>query len=169
MPNKHTKNPVSLKSRLDAHVSVDPTSGCWHWTGSINKGGYGKIRVESRSQLAHRISFILSGKILPEGKILDHTCHKPDGSCPGGSACLHRRCINPDHLEPVTHLDNAQRGLGGSIGGVASGKTKKAITHCPQGHPYSGENLYTSSNGHRRCKECGRQSCNRRYHDKVGH
>jgi len=29
-------------------------------------------------------------------------------------------------------------------------------THCPQGHPYEGENLYVASNGKRYCRTCMR-------------
>jgi hypothetical protein len=29
-------------------------------------------------------------------------------------------------------------------------------THCPKGHPYSGENLYETKDGRRHCKECNR-------------
>lgn len=31
---------------------------------------------------------------------------------------------------------------------------KNKATHCPQGHPYSGENLYISKDGHNCCRTC---------------
>lgn len=30
----------------------------------------------------------------------------------------------------------------------------KDKTHCPKGHPYSGDNLYVTSEGGRKCKQC---------------
>jgi hypothetical protein len=36
-------------------------------------------------------------------------------------------------------------------------------THCPQGHPYSGENLRIGSNGGRTCRICGAASFRRAY------
>lgn len=39
------------------------------------------------------------------------------------------------------------------------GEYNSAKTHCPQGHPYSGENLYLNSRGRRGCRECRRVQC----------
>lgn len=61
-------------------------------------------------------------------------------------------CVNPDHLEPVTQSENLLRAEG-----VGKGNTRK--THCPQGHPYSGDNLYLApSRPNRMCRACRRQS-----------
>jgi hypothetical protein len=39
--------------------------------------------------------------------------------------------------------------------GAGKGATHRDATHCPQGHPYSGHNLYVQpSNGGRKCRAC---------------
>lgn len=90
-----------------------------------------------------------TGHYQPSGLELDHLCHTNSQECTGGDTCLHRRCVNPDHLEPVTHRVNTIRGLGFS--GVAARKT-----HCMRGHEFTPENTYIKPNGTRRCKTCHR-------------
>ena len=52
-----------------------------------------------------------------------------------------------------------------SLGVKASAKINLAKTHCPKGHVYSGENLYTTPDGRRVCRECNREA-KRRYRAK---
>lgn len=72
-------------------------SGCWVWLLSKDKDGYGQVAVglgKGRIKRAHRVSYELyTGEAIPEGMDIDHTCHI-------------RRCVNPDHLEVVTHQEN---------------------------------------------------------------
>lgn len=119
--------------RFDALVSPEPNSGCWLWLGSVNIKGYGRF---GRGELAHRTSLRLVGIVIPHGFEVDHKCRV-------------RCCVNPDHLDVVTHRENLMRG---------DTITRKAAetTHCPKGHPYEGWNLVLRS-GKRRCRECDRQ------------
>lgn len=77
---------------------------------------------------------------------IDHLCRNP-------------LCVRPDHLEQVTPRENLLRGVG------PSAKAAKK-THCPQGHPYAGENLGIHRNGNRWCRTCHRENQLRRYHKK---
>jgi hypothetical protein len=62
--------------------------------------------------------------------------------------CRARRCVNPDHLELVTHRENILRGQ-------TIAARRIAQTHCINGHPLSGDNLYLKpSDGGRQCKRC---------------
>jgi len=119
-------------------IAFEPNSGCWLWVGALDPCGYGRItsgpRKNVKEEKAHRVSYRERHGAIPDGKELDHKCRV-------------RCCVNPDHLEAVTHLENMRRGIVGTW--------QKARTHCPRGHEYSAENTYTE-HGRRHCRECGR-------------
>lgn len=132
-------------------------NGCWHWTGFVDGEGYGRFALaRGKTQQAHRISVELHGGIIPAGFQVDHTCHKTS-ECHGGRSCLHRRCVNPDHLEPVTKLENGRRGHHRTESGQsACAAHQRSKTHCPSGHEYTPENTYHKKN-ERACLECRRK------------
>ena len=76
---------------------------CWLWTKCKNSDGYGRMRVNGVLEQVHRVSYEIFVGPIPEGLELDHTCRN-------------RACINPAHLEPVTHLENVRRGRRGGGG-----------------------------------------------------
>lgn len=76
---------------------VKRTEGCWLWIGSTNFGGYGTYYVSGRAVRAHRFSYELFVGKIPDGLELDHLCR-------------YKSCVNPKHLEPVTHQENVIRG-----------------------------------------------------------
>jgi hypothetical protein len=89
-----------------------PELGCHRWYGALTGAGYGAFRVGDRLELAHVWFY---NQAHPDHAVasadeLDHVCHSRDRSCPGGSTCLHRRCVNVEHLEPIPHEQNIQRG-----------------------------------------------------------
>ncbi len=95
--------PLTLKERFMLNVQVDEGTGCWLWTASRGRSGYGQIQIGRKSRnghnspaLAHRVSYELFVGPIPEGLQLDHLCET-------------RACVNPDHLEPVTNQENARR------------------------------------------------------------
>lgn len=138
---------TNLPDRFWDKVAADPNTGCWHWMAGTNPRGYGKFSLDGETLYAHRLSYVDAKGPVPEGLELDHRCRI-------------KSCCNPNHLEAVTHRENVRRGEAGA----STARRNAAKTHCPQGHPYSGDNLYIqASNGGRMCKECKRQRNRRHY------
>ncbi len=145
--------------RLYAYIEVQ-SNGCWHWTACINKTGYGSVKHNGKAVGAHRLSYELFKGPIPGGLVVDHTCHDPR-TCICGNRCMHRRCVNPDHLELTTDEINCSKARSAGNHGDASAahaatRARAAlITHCPHGHEYTSEN--TLRYGVRRyCRECAR-------------
>lgn len=118
--------------RLIPHFRVG--DGCWEWTsftnGSHRWQGYGKVTLgPGRYVYAHRAVYEELRGPIPEGLELDHLCRN-------------HACVNPWHLEPVTHRENMRRSVLGSV------------TECVNGHPFDDANTYTRKGGGRVCKAC---------------
>lgn len=122
-------------------------NGCWLWRRYIDRDGYGRFGIKSTVWYAHRAAYVALIGPIPD-ETLDHLCHTNDPTCPGALDCLHRRCVNPWHLDPAGNGENAMRG-----GGPAALRSRQ--THCIHGHPLSGDNVYAYRGG-RYCKECRR-------------
>lgn len=100
-------------------------SGCWQWTGPLSDEGYAKLKIDGSSRAAHRWRWEQEFGSFPQisGLELDHTCHSKDSQCQGGAFCLHRSCVNPWHLDPVTVYENWDRG-----------RSQRRRTQCASGH-----------------------------------
>lgn len=118
-----------------AKVDKDAPNGCWQWMKPSNQG-YADFRFNHHRILVHRFAYELLIGEIPKGFELDHLCRNI-------------LCVNPDHLEAVTHRDNIRRGNLHNIGSYQRQKT-----HCPHGHPYNNQNTYRRADGYRRCRIC---------------
>ena len=67
--------------------------GCWLWTGSLSPGGYGRYSIRNGWVMAHRHSYEMVHGLIDKGLELHHRCETP-------------ACVNPDHLQPVTHREH---------------------------------------------------------------
>lgn len=73
-------------------AKVQKGSGCWRWTSTLDKDGYGVLTVDSRKRKAHRLALELRG-VDVQGKVVRHSCDNPP-------------CVNPDHLLVGSQQDN---------------------------------------------------------------
>lgn len=124
--------------------------GCWQWDGPVYWNGYGHSPISTGDQLAHRAFYLHHAGPIPVGYDLDHLCHSRSTGCPGGVTCLHRLCVNPDDLEPVTRRVNVLRGYEARRDGM-----------CQKGlHPIESDSDWyvDPSTGYRRCRGCWRAS-----------
>lgn len=116
----------------DGPVTDERLGKCHVWRGNTDKYGYGHTGVRGKNTLAHRAWYEVHKGKIPAGLQLDHLCFNPP-------------CVNPDHLEPVTHKENMRR-------------SKRAMKpNCVRGHPLSGDNLRMearSKDGEKRFRRC---------------
>lgn len=137
---------MDIHKRFWAKVLFEP-HGCWEWSGSKSGWGYGEFFKDGGAKAAHRVAYELSVGPIPEGHQIDHLCRN-------------HGCVRPDHLEPVTQQENILRGEGTSARNAVKDR-------CPNGHPYSPENVFYESkpNGRqsRRCRICNSEKSHRRY------
>lgn len=121
---------IELRAHSDARFWSkvrESETGCWEWQGATLLG-YGRFRPKEGSPLAHRVAFELTRGTIPAGLTLDHLCSV-------------RRCVNPDHLEPVEAIVNVKRAA-------------MRRTHCKRGHELVPDNLYFHRNGARLVRRC---------------
>lgn len=93
--------------RFQARVRVNSTTGCWEWIGAKSapldspQHAYGRYVIKTTkpiyAQIAHRFAFeFATGTKIPKPLELDHLCHN-------------KLCVNPQHLQLVTHQENCKR------------------------------------------------------------
>jgi len=104
---------------------------CWMWTGRLDPRGRGRYGGAS----SYRVIYEKFIGPVPDGLELDHVCRTP-------------ACVNPDHLEPVTNVENMRRHY-------------MTVTHCKNGHPFDEANTYQRTErciGRRSCRACNREA-----------
>lgn len=99
--------------------------------GALDSDGYGNFTLLGRSTGAHRASYTLQVGPIPAGLEIDHLC-------------FNRRCVKPEHLEPVSHQENSRR-------------RSARLTACKWGHAFDEANTYYR-NGKRNCRACVRNA-----------
>lgn len=134
MPHRrYQRRTRTLSERFWPKVRMTHT--CWIWTAGL-RNGYGHMTIgrrEDGTDYAHRIAYRLMVGPIPDGLQLDHLCRDT-------------RCVNPEHLEPVTQQENLLRGET-----IAARNAR--VTHCPRGHEYTAANTYEHA-GTRHCRAC---------------
>lgn len=95
----HGHNRTKLNGYADDYTVKDKgyKTPCWVWKGKPNEAGYGRTQKDKKTVLAHRAVYEEYKGEIPAERELDHLCRVPP-------------CVNPEHLDPVTHLENVRRG-----------------------------------------------------------
>jgi len=142
----------TLQQRIHNSVTMIPESGCWVWNLALDHLGYGRVMIDKKNRSAHRVSFAAFKQEIPPKMELDHKCRV-------------RCCVNPDHLEPVTHAENVRRGKRGVL------NPQRQATHCKWGHEFTVENTYWKKNNSSKSRMClackDRRSRERRLRSKL--
>jgi hypothetical protein len=102
--------------------------GHWKWTASKDRDGYGRFLMNGKAHKAHRVAWLLF-RDEPVPHEIDHLCRRRD-------------CVNPNHLEAVSHLENVRRGR------------EATKTRCKQGHEFTPQNTRLDKHGIRTCRTC---------------
>ena len=122
-------------------ADIGDDSECWRWGGTMRPHGYGTVSIGGATRGSHAVAFEMTKGAVPDGLEIDHLCHTRD-------------CINPAHMEAVTHAENMRRRISTIGGGL--GNSRK--THCIRGHPFDDMNTWqtVSAIGSpvRQCKKC---------------
>jgi len=107
---------------------VEKTDSCWLWIAARDrKAGYGTIGYQGKVVKAHRLAYEMLVGPIPSDREIDHLCRV-------------RNCVNPEHLELVTHAENMRR--------------RPPTTHCVNGHEYDEANTHIDKRGAKDCRKC---------------
>ena len=121
-------------------VRVIQAGACLVWTGPTAGEGYGNTTFGTRDRLyVHRIAVEATTGEIPPGMEVDHLCRN-------------RVCVNPDHLEVVTHEENVRRARAWFVKPV-----------CPRGH----DDFFIDKTNARHCRVCDRDRKRSKYVPKA--
>lgn len=122
----------NIKERFENSIEKDPETGCWLWMKSRRKGGYGRMKINGKDEVASRVAWILFIGPIPEEIEILHRCDNPP-------------CANPSHLFLGTEKDNKQDSV--NKGRHAYGERNGG------GGKLTGEDVKTIKEDHRPYKE----------------
>lgn len=82
---------VSVRERFLANFKQ--TSGCWEWAGYKDPNGYGRLNIDGKPVLAHRLSWAIFCHPIETQQQVLHRCDNP-------------KCVRPEHLFLGDHTAN---------------------------------------------------------------
>lgn len=84
---------ATIKQKLKHYSVKDRSTRCREWVGATSSSGYGAVRYEASSKLAHRVAYEVYVGPVPEGTVIHHICGN-------------RKCIYVGHLQAITPSEN---------------------------------------------------------------
>lgn len=94
---------------------------CWVWKGRTN-GGYPIVKIAKRSVAVHRLA-------------LEAYLGEKLGSQAAHHICANSMCVNPLHLQPVTHRENVAEMLARNAYLARIRELEEALREACPGHP----------------------------------
>jgi len=88
---------LTVGERFHESYLVNGATGCWEWQRLKNQYGYGRFYYNGKVGYGHRYIWERQQGTIPNDQEIDHRCRN-------------RGCVNPGHLELVSHRQNIQRG-----------------------------------------------------------
>lgn len=133
--------PAEKASLAQERHTVDE-NGCWISTSAPSSAtGYATIswREDGKTvaTTVHRASYTHTNGRIPDGLVIDHTCHV-------------RLCVNPAHLRAITLMQN-------NIRRNNSGSHEFSLDTCQRGHPLSMMKMQRGGKNAGRWRRC--QGC----------
>lgn len=102
LPTRRSDVLARIYSQVEVEDEPRPgmKTACWCWTGSTSGdgrgGGYPRMKLDGQTVAVHRVVACHFFGYLHSKRQVDHKCRN-------------RLCLNPHHLEPVTHKENQRR------------------------------------------------------------
>lgn len=112
-----TRNRTHTLDSLKA-LTITDLNGCWVWQGTCRSNQYGVTVYKGVQTTTHRVMYQIVHGLLGSDMEIDHLCNN-------------RKCINPDHLEAVSHAENMER-------------ARQKRTTCRNGHEWNDKNTYVT-------------------------
>lgn len=106
--------PDQIDRQINARSRVDTVNGCLIFEGCKNPRGYGSVRINKRTVLAHRAVWESLYGPIPNGLEICHRCDNPS-------------CVWPDHLFLGTRRDNQHDMYSKNRGRKASGEAHHMV------------------------------------------
>ena len=121
--------------RIFPYILIDPVTQCWNWTRKLDNG-YGRIWFRGKVWRVYRLLYTWKTGKVPKwknftDKEIDHICNN-------------RACVNPNHLQLISHKENTLKGSGPTA-------VNKRKNRCKHGHL-----LVPDNRGSRKCPTCNK-------------